>query len=110
MDMSLSEICAMLGDRIEQYNSASRKRRTNITYSSRKKLLSSKMELSSYLSSSKSKETSVEPPINAIMKSPVSSVSFSSTTKISEVIQNRRYVRRSVIIQPKKLTFDIEED
>ncbi|OWR49693.1 hypothetical protein KGM_205475 [Danaus plexippus plexippus] len=50
----------MLGDRIEKYNSASRKRKTKTSYNSRKKLMSAKNELSSSLTSSNCYETSVE--------------------------------------------------
>ncbi|OWR42151.1 hypothetical protein KGM_201913 [Danaus plexippus plexippus] len=111
METSLSEICELLGDRIERYNR--RKRKSNVSNNRVKKLKSSKL-VSPVASSTpidiKSKPQEAAHAVNCSdVESPISSVSVTYLHTLRGS-QNRRCVRRTLNIQPKKLIFDIEED
>ncbi|CAG9583013.1 unnamed protein product [Danaus chrysippus] len=111
MEMSLSEICELLGDSIERYNR--RKRKSNVSNNRVKKLKSS--TFTTPLSSStpidiKSKPQEAARAVNwSDVESPTSSVSVTCLHTLRGS-PDRRWVRRTLNIQPKKLTFDIEED
>ncbi|CAH0726876.1 unnamed protein product, partial [Brenthis ino] len=123
MEFKLSEICSLLGDRIEQYNSVAKKRRIERDVS----ILGSTAMKSKYarltstpnnnLRTSKDIHFSILETPNTII--PLSSpVSFSSATKVptretpirSTPKRKVMRVHKKIISQPKRLIFYDSDD